>query len=142
MLANFPAGTYNNAGFTQTFGNTVVPQRNPNLGFFVQDEWKVSSRLTLNLGMRYDLQYLKGMAADTNNFSLRSVANALLSSGNSTTITSASQLSIGLSPAQANAPVFPAILPSTALPGRGAGEFHYDECAFPECLFATGQLRD
>ncbi len=144
-LANFLAGTYNNAGFTQTFGNTVVPQTNPNIGFFVQDEWKISSRLTLNLGMRYDLQYLKSIAADTDNVSpragfawspfssrktvvrgsfgvfydrvpLRSVANALLSSGNSTAITGTSQLSIGLSLAQADAPVFPAILPGTALP--------------------------
>ena len=31
-LANFLAGTYNNAGFTQTFGATEVSQTNPNLG--------------------------------------------------------------------------------------------------------------
>ncbi len=144
-LANFLAGTYNNAGYTQTFGNTVVPQTNPNIGLFVQDEWKISQRLTLNLGIRYDLQYLKSIGTDTDNFSpragfawspftarktvvrgsfglfydrvpLRAVANALLSSGNSTAITGTSQLSIGLSPTQAGAPVFPAILPSTALP--------------------------
>ena len=42
-LANFLAGVYNNAGFTQTFGTTVVSQTNPNVGVYAQDEWKVSS---------------------------------------------------------------------------------------------------
>jgi hypothetical protein len=41
---------------------------------------------------------------------LRALANALLSSGNSTALTSSSQVSIGLSPAQTGAPVFPNIL--------------------------------
>ena len=58
-LANFLAGTYNNAGFTQTFGTSVVSQTNPNLGLYAQDEWKVSPRLTLNAGLRYDLQFLE-----------------------------------------------------------------------------------
>jgi hypothetical protein len=140
-LANFLAGVYNGSGFTQTFGNTVVAQTNPNVGFYAQDEWKVSSRLTLNLGMRYDLQFLKTIVTDKNNLSpragfawspfasrrtvvrgsyglyydrvpLRALANALLSSGNTSTITSASQLSVSLSPAQTGAPVFPNILAS------------------------------
>ena len=42
-LANFLAGTYNNAGFTQTFGESVVSQTNPNVGVYVQDEWRASS---------------------------------------------------------------------------------------------------
>ena len=33
-LANFLKGAYNNAGFTQSFGNPVVPQNNPNAGFY------------------------------------------------------------------------------------------------------------
>lgn len=144
-LANFLTGTYNNAGFTQTFGNSVVPQTNPNIGFYAQDEWKVSSRLTLNLGARYDLQYLNTISADTNNLSpragfawspfasrrtvvrggfglfydripLRALANALLSSNNTTVVTSATQLSVSLSPTQTGAPAFPNILPSTGLP--------------------------
>ena len=31
-LSNFLAGTYNNSGFTQTFGDTSVALSNPNLG--------------------------------------------------------------------------------------------------------------
>ena len=39
-FANFLTGTYNNAGFTQTFGVTEVAQTNPNLGVYIQDEWQ------------------------------------------------------------------------------------------------------
>ncbi len=141
-LANFLSGTYNNPGFTQTFGNTQVAQTNPNVGFFVQDEWKISPRVTLNLGLRYDLQFLETIHTDKNNVSpragfawspsasrrtvvrgsfgffydripLRALANALLSSGNTTNITSATQFSLSLSPAQTGAPTFPNILTST-----------------------------
>jgi hypothetical protein len=146
-LANFLTGVYNNSGFTQTFGNSVVTQTNPNAGFYAQDEWKIGPRFTLNLGVRYDLQFLNTIGTDTNNISprlgfawspdesrrtvvrgsfglfydrvpLRALANALLSSGNSTTLTASSQVSISLSPAQAGAPVFPNIigtLPSSLL---------------------------
>jgi len=144
-LANFQQGVYNNSGFTQTFGNSVIAQTNPNAGFYAQDEWKVSPRLTLNLGVRYDLQFLKSIATDRNNVSpragfawspfesrrtvvrgsfglfydrvpLRALANALLSGGNTTTLNSSSQVSVSLSPTQTGAPVFPNILPSTGLP--------------------------
>lgn len=144
-LANFLNGTYNNAGFTQTFGSSVAPQGNPNAGFYAQDEWKLNSRMTMNLGVRYDLQFLKTIATDRNNISprfgmtwlpfasrrtvvrgsfglfydrvpLRALANALLSSGNTTTVTPSSQISVSLSPAQTGAPLFPEIL-TTALSG-------------------------
>ena len=144
-LANFLRGVYNNSGFTQTFGNSSVSQTNPNLGLYAQDEWKVNSRFTLNAGVRYDLQFLESIATDTNNLSpragfawspfaarhtvvrgnfgiyydrvpLRALANALLSSGNTTTLTSASQVSLSLSPAQAGAPVFPGIVTSNTAP--------------------------
>jgi outer membrane receptor protein involved in Fe transport len=108
-LANFLAGTY--SGFTQTFGDPVVSQTNPNVGIYAQDEWKIGSKVTLNAGLRYDLQFLKTVHTDTNNLSprigfawspspdlvvrgsgglyfdrvpLRAVANAILSAGNST----------------------------------------------------------
>lgn len=151
-LANFLSGTYNNAGFTQTFGRSTVAQRNPNVGIYAQDEWKLGSRLTLNLGVRYDLQFIRTIATDTNNISpragfawspfakrrtvvrgsfglfydrvpLRAVANALLSSGNTTEITPDSQLSASLSPAQTGAPAFPAILPGNAPPADVLANF-------------------
>ena len=65
-LANFLAGAYNNSGFTQTFGATLVSQRNPNVGLYVQDEWKVAPGVTLNAGLRYDLQFLQTITTDTN----------------------------------------------------------------------------
>jgi hypothetical protein len=146
-LGNFQNGIYNNSGYTQTFGNSQVPQTNPNLGFYAQDEWKVHPRFTLNVGVRYDLQFLKTIYTDTNNISprtgfvwtpfasrrmlmrgsfglfydrvpLRALANALLSSSNTTDLTSSSQVSVSLSPAQTGAPAFPntlASLPSGVL---------------------------
>ena len=144
-LANFLSGTYNTSGFTQTFANSVVPQTNPNAGFYAQDEWKVSSRFTLNLGVRYDLEFLRTIATSTGNVSprggfawtpfrsrktvirggyglfydripLRPLANALLSANNTTNPADLSQISISLSPGQAGAPVFPNILSSLTLP--------------------------
>jgi hypothetical protein len=138
-LNNFLSGIYNNSGFTQTFGNTTVSQGNPNVGFYAQDEWKVNRRLTLNAGMRYDLQFLETISTDRNNFSprlgfawspfesrrtvvrgsyglfydrvpLRALANALLSADNTTDLADLSQISLSLSPTQAGAPVFPNIL--------------------------------
>jgi outer membrane receptor protein involved in Fe transport len=138
-LPNFQAGTYNNAGFTQTFGVSEVSQTNPNVGIYAQDEWKVGPRVTLNLGVRYDLQYLETIDTDTNNISprlgvawspfasrrtivrgsaglfydrvpLRALANALLSAGNTTDLANLRQISVSLSPSQAGAPAFPNIL--------------------------------
>ena len=144
-LANFLAGIYNNSGFTQSFRNSVVAQTNPNVGFYVQDEWKPGPHFTFNLGMRYDLQFLNTIATDTNNVApragfawspfasrntvvrgsfglfydrvpLRALANALLSAGNTTDPANLSQIGVSLSPGQAGAPVFPYILGSLSLP--------------------------
>ena len=43
-LRDLPAGTYNNAGFSQTFGEMEVAQGNANAGVYVQDEWSVDDR--------------------------------------------------------------------------------------------------
>jgi hypothetical protein len=138
-LANFLAGVYNNAGFTQTFGSIEAAQTNPNLGIYAQDEWKISPQVTLNLGVRYDLQFLDTINTDTDNVSprvgfvwapsesrrtllrgnaglfydrvpLRALANALLSANNTTDLSQLRQTSVSLSPTQAGAPAFPQIL--------------------------------
>lgn len=144
-LANFLSGAYNTSGFTQTFANNTVAQTNPNFGVYAQDEWKLSPRFTLNLGIRYDLEYLRTIATQSGNVSprggfawtpfasrksvvrgsyglfydripLRPLANALLSANNTTNPANLSQISVSLSPGQAGAPVFPNILSSLTLP--------------------------
>ncbi len=44
------------AGGTINFNDTFF-RREPYWGVFFQDDWKISNRLTLNLGLRYDIQY-------------------------------------------------------------------------------------
>jgi hypothetical protein len=138
-LANFLNGVYNNAGFSQTFGATEVAQKNANVGIYAQDEWKLTSSITANIGVRYDLQYLETIETDTDNVSprigiawspstlrhtvvrasagvfydrvpLRAVANAILSAGNTTDLNNLRQIAVNLSPTQAGAPQFPATL--------------------------------
>ncbi len=136
-LANFQKGIYST--YAQTFGNFVVPQTNPNFGMYAQDEWKVSPSLTVNAGVRYDLQWLKAINTDTKNVSprfgfayqpfrgrgtiirgsfglfydrvpLRALSNALESDGNGTSINGNTLASLSLSYGQTNAPVFPNIV--------------------------------
>ena len=129
-LPNFLTGTYNtNNGFTQAFGKTGWFQTNPNWGWFLQDEWRPRHDLTINAGLRHDLQWIVD-PVETNglNFSprlgiayapgthktviragfglyydrvpLRAVANALRGAG-----TEYKSISIGFG--QVGAPVFP-----------------------------------
>ncbi len=77
--------------FIQGIGNSNRPFDNPTEGFFVQDSWKVTPRLTLNYGVRYDIEFtptfkpgtalnqaaepamgvMEGIPRDTNNWAPR-----------------------------------------------------------------------
>ncbi|OFW29463.1 MAG: hypothetical protein A3G76_07420 [Acidobacteria bacterium RIFCSPLOWO2_12_FULL_65_11] len=131
-LANFQSGTYSQ--FQQAFGSPTQFQANPNVSVFGQDEWRPRSDLTVNAGLRYDLQWLpEPIDLDANNVSprlglayapgdgktvirasgglyfdripLRATSNALQRDG------SKYQTAV-LSFGQAGAPTFPAVLPS------------------------------
>ncbi|MBV9926995.1 MAG: TonB-dependent receptor [Acidobacteria bacterium] len=69
-LSNFLGGNYSQ--FQQAFGAPSQAQKNPNVGFFARDEWKVRRDLTLNVGVRYDLQFLPDpIETDTDNVAPR-----------------------------------------------------------------------
>lgn len=129
-LSNFLGGTYLN--FQQAFGAPSQLQSNPNIGFFVQDEWRPRSDLTVNAGLRFDAQFLPSpIKTDSNNFAprlgfayapgnhrtvvrasfgiffdripLRATSNALQRDGSK-------YLVVQLSPGQAGAPTFSSVL--------------------------------
>jgi hypothetical protein len=129
-LNNFLSGNYST--FQQAFGAPSQFQSNPNVGFFGQDEWRVSANFTINAGLRYDLQFLPSpIQTDTNNFSprlgfayapgdrktvirasfgiyydripLRATSNALQRDGSKYIV-------VQFAPSQAGAPVFPNVL--------------------------------
>ena len=137
-LNNFLTGNYST--FQHAFGAPSQFQSNPNVGFFVQDEWRVRPSFTINVGLRYDLQFLpQPIQADQNNFAprfglayalkdrktvvrlsaglyydripLRATSNALQRDGSKYVV-------VQFSPPQAGAPVFPNVLttqPTTLL---------------------------
>ncbi|MGH9773958.1 MAG: TonB-dependent receptor domain-containing protein [Candidatus Acidiferrales bacterium] len=43
--------------FIQGVGAASAPFNNPTLGVFLQDSWRLNSRLTLNYGVRYDIEW-------------------------------------------------------------------------------------
>jgi hypothetical protein len=53
-LPNYLAGRY--AQYTQSFGNPANPRFHQYASGFLQDSWQQSSRLTINYGVRYDLE--------------------------------------------------------------------------------------
>jgi hypothetical protein len=131
-LQNFQRGTYSQ--FQQAFGEASQFQSNPNLGVFTQDEWRPRGDLSLNFGVRYDLQWLPSpIRVDTNNVSPR--IGAAYAPGDGKTVVRASAglyfdriplratsnalqrdgskyKTAVLAPGQPGAPVWPAVLPS------------------------------
>jgi Carboxypeptidase regulatory-like domain len=126
-MANFLSGAY--GSFQQAFGTPSQFQANPNIGAFVQDEWRLRANLTINAGLRYDAQFLPDpINTDRNNFAprlglayapgnrrtvirasyglyfdripLRATSNALQRDGSKYIV-------VQLAPGQAGAPVFP-----------------------------------
>jgi hypothetical protein len=131
-LANFQRGVYSQ--YQQAFGQTSLLQSNPNVALFAQDEWRPRPDLTLDLGLRYDLQWMpQPINLDTNNVSPR--VGAAYAPGDGKTVVRASagiyfdriplratsnaiqrdgtkyQTAV-LSFGQAGAPVWPAVLPA------------------------------
>lgn len=53
-LADFLLGLVRNSRYD--IPQPTIPRRNYNLGFFVQDDYKFSPRLTFNLGLRYEYE--------------------------------------------------------------------------------------
>lgn len=69
-LANFRTGRFTN--FQQAFGEATQFQTNPNVGLFIQDEWRPRQDLTINAGLRYDVQWIQDpIGTDRNNLSPR-----------------------------------------------------------------------
>ena len=129
-LNNFRNGNYLN--YQQAFGAPSQFQSNPNFGVFIQDEWRLRRDLTLNAGMRYDVQWLPDpIQTDADNVAprlgivyapgnhktvvrasfglyydripLRATSNALQRDGSKFVV-------VQLSPTQPGAPAFPNVL--------------------------------
>jgi hypothetical protein len=51
-------GARDYSGYTQTFGNPLVDYTIKDIGFYLQDQWKVSDRFSVTLGARYERTFM------------------------------------------------------------------------------------
>jgi len=69
-MAEFAAGRANE--FRQAFGPIATEYGVTSLGAFLTDRWSLAQKLTLDIGLRYDFEFLPtGFQQDTHNFSPR-----------------------------------------------------------------------
>jgi outer membrane receptor protein involved in Fe transport len=61
-------------GFVQGFGTPKFTLTTVDYGFFVQDDWKITPRLTLNIGLRYDNEQVPAPYKDLISSSVMNVA--------------------------------------------------------------------
>ncbi len=143
-LANYVAGRYTT--YTQTFGDPLATWNHNYFAGYVQDSWVASDRLTLNLGLRYDVDWVskyQGMdyGRDAINLGPRLAASYDLS-GRGTTVLKFSNglyydrmfenpitstyfrnaenlqsIAATWNFGQTGAPAYPATIPSDTLPG-------------------------
>jgi Carboxypeptidase regulatory-like domain len=55
-LANYQRGLYST--YSELFGEPQLDRFHSYLSTYVQDSWRVNNRLTMNYGLRYDIEYL------------------------------------------------------------------------------------
>lgn len=71
-LEDFAEGRPNDFRFRQAFGAITTSYGVTSLGAFLTDKWSLTPKLTVDLGLRYDVELLPGaVARDTDNFSPR-----------------------------------------------------------------------
>jgi hypothetical protein len=58
------------SNYQQAFGPSLFSIKTTDFNFFVQDDWRVSPKMTVNLGMRYEYQKMPGTQLPNSNTSL------------------------------------------------------------------------